>query len=159
MRAYMIRRCRCLPGCWRIFRVRNPAQSLYTRIESENRRNVDVSSKRRALIAVAAVAVLAAVVAAAYLHHMRRPLPPLTGASASAPPDLMSQLPPEAPVVAYIDVAALRKLQNSPLAAMLGLVGADPKEDRDYQQFVAGTGFDYTRDLDTAAIAIWPMAL
>jgi hypothetical protein len=155
----MIRRCRCLPGCWRIFRVRNPAQSLYTRIESENRRNVEVSSKRRALIAVAAVIVLAAVVAAAYLHHMRRPLPPLTGASASAPPDLMSQLPPGAPVVAYIDVAALRKLQDSPLAAMLGLVGTDPKEDRDYQQFVAGTGFDYTRDLDTAAIAIWPVAL
>jgi hypothetical protein len=121
---------------------------------------VDVPGKRRALLAVAAVALLAAaVVAAVYLHHMRRPLPPLLGASASAPPDLMSLLPPGAPVVAYIDVAALRKLQNSPLAAMLGLVGANPKEDRDYQQFVAGTGFDYTRDLDTAAIAIWPEAL
>ena len=46
----------------------------------------------------------------------------------------MSQLlSPGAPVIAYIDVAALRKLQNSPLAAMLGLAGADPEQDRDYQ--------------------------
>ena len=71
----------------------------------------------------------------------------------------MSQLPPGAPAIAYIDVAALRKLQGSPLAAMLGLVGADPKEDRDYQDFVRDTGFDYTRDLDKVAIAIWPTSL
>lgn len=120
---------------------------------------MSVTSKNRAWIVVAAVILVAVVGGALYLHHLRRPLPPLIGASASAPPDLMSLLPPGAPVVAYIDVAALRKLQNSPLAAMLGLVGADPKEDRDYQKFVAGTGFDYSRDLDTAAIAIWPVAL
>jgi hypothetical protein len=108
---------------------------------------------------VAAIALVAVIAGALYFRHLRRPLPPLIGASASAPPDLMSQLPPSAPVVAYIDVGALRKLQNSPLAAMLGLVGANPKEDRDYQQFVSGTGFDYARDLDTAAVAIWPVAL
>jgi hypothetical protein len=50
-------------------------------------------------------------------------------------------------------------LQGSPLAAMLGLAGADPKEDRDYQAFVRDTGFDYTRDLDVAAIAVWPTSL
>ena len=71
----------------------------------------------------------------------------------------MSQLPPGAPVIAYLDVAALRKLQGSPLAAMLGLAGADPKEDRDYQDFVRNTGFDYTRDLDKVAIAIWLTSL
>ena len=118
-----------------------------------------VSSKKRVWIVVA-VGILAAVAAGAiYVHHLRSPLPPIAGASASAPPDLMSLLPPGAPVVAYIDVAALRRLQNSPLAAMLGLVGPDPKEDRDYREFVAGTGFDYTRDLDRAAIALWPTAL
>lgn len=108
---------------------------------------------------IAAVVLAAVLAAVLYIHHQGRPLPPLAGGSASAPPDLMSLLPPGAPVEAYIDVAALRKLQNSPLAAMLGLVGADPKQDRDYQQFVAGTGFDYERDLDTAAVAIWPVAL
>ncbi len=120
---------------------------------------MNASSKNRIGIAAAAVALVAAVAGTLYLHHLRGPLPPLIGASATAPPNLMSLLPAGAPVVAYIDVAALRKLRNSPLAAMLGLVGADPKEDRDYEQFVAGTGFDYTRDLDTAALAIWPVAL
>jgi hypothetical protein len=64
-----------------------------------------------------------------------------------------------APVMAYIDVAALRKLQDSPLAAMLGLAGGDPQQDREYQAFVRDTGFDYTRDLDAAAIAMWPASL
>jgi hypothetical protein len=64
-----------------------------------------------------------------------------------------------APVMAYIDVAELRKLQDSPLAAMLGLAGGDPQQDRDYQAFVRDTGFDYTRDLDAAAIAMWPTSL
>jgi hypothetical protein len=122
-------------------------------------KSVNVSSKRRTLLAVGCLFVAIAVAAAIYLHHLRRPLPPVPGASASAPPDLMSLLPPGAPVVAYIDVAALRKLQNSPLAAMLGLAGTDPNEDRDYKKFIAGTGFDYTRDLDTVAVAIWPTAL
>jgi hypothetical protein len=131
----------------------------YTRPEGENKRVVTVSSKKRLWIVVAVGILAAAAAGAIYVHHLRRPLPPMAGASASAPPDLISLLPPGAPVVAYIDVAALRKLQNSPLAAMLGLVGPDPKQDRDYRDFVAGTGFDYTRDLDTAAIALWPTAL
>jgi hypothetical protein len=118
-----------------------------------------VSNKKRAWIVAAAAVLAAAATTAIYVDHQRRPLPPISGASASAPPDLISLLPPGAPVVAYVDVAALRKLRNSPLAAMLGLVGPDPQQDRDYQQFVTGTGFDYTRDLDTAAVAIWPTAL
>jgi hypothetical protein len=120
---------------------------------------VTVAGRKRVWVALAAVILAAVAAGALYVYHLRRPLPPIAGASASAPPDLMSLLPPNAPVVAYIDVAALRKLQSSPLAAMLGLVGPDPKEDRDYREFVAGTGFDYTRDLDTAVIAVWPTAL
>ena len=115
-----------------------------------------ISSTKRAWIVVAVLVVLIAAGAVVYFYRLRRPLP---AASAGAEPDIMSQLPPGAPVVAYIDVAALRKLQGSPLAAMLGLAGADPKEDRDYQDFVRGTGFDYTRDLDKVAIAIWPTSI
>jgi hypothetical protein len=112
-----------------------------------------VSSTKRAWIVVAVLIVVAAAGAIAYLYRMHRPL---RGPNAGTAPDILSQLPPGAPMVAYIDVAALRKLQDSPLAAMLGLAGADPKQDRDYQDFVNGTGFDYTRDLDKVAIAIWP---
>ena len=116
---------------------------------------MSMSATKRALIALAAIFLLAAVVAGVYLYRARRPMP------AAAPsilpvPSVLSELPPDAPGVAYLDVAALRKLQGSPLAAMLGLAGANPASDRDYANFVRGTGFDYTRDLDKAAIAFWP---
>jgi hypothetical protein len=62
-------------------------------------------------------------------------------------------------VVAYIDVESLRKVQASPLAALLGLTGSKTPEDREYLQFVRETGFDYARDLDLAAIAFWPDSL
>ena len=116
-----------------------------------------LSSAKRAGIAIAALAVVALLAVGAYLHYLRRPLPPLAGVA--APPDLMTLLPPGAPVVAYVDVAALRKLQNSPLAALLGLAGTNPAEDSDYKAFVRDTGFDYTRDLDAAALAIWPTSM
>lgn len=115
------------------------------------------SATKRILIALAALICLAAAARIIYLYHARRPLP-APAASASAPwaPSVLSELPPDAPGVAYLDVAALRRLQGSPLAAMLGLAGADPATDRDYAEFVRGTGFDYARDLDKAAIAFWP---
>jgi hypothetical protein len=115
-----------------------------------------ISSSKRAWILVAVLVAAAATGAAVYLHRLHRPLP---AASAGTEPDIMTELPPGAPVIAYIDVAALRKLQGSPLAAMLGLAGADPKQDPDYQNFVRDTGFDYTRDLDKVAIGIWPISL
>jgi hypothetical protein len=115
-----------------------------------------ISSTNRAWIVVALVIILAAAGTAVYLHHLQRPLP---ATSAGTEPDIMTELPPGAPVIAYIDVAALRKLQGSPLAVMLGLAGADPKQDPDYQNFVRDTGFDYTRDLDKVAIAVWLTSL
>lgn len=115
-----------------------------------------VPNTKRAWIAVAILVVLTAAATGAYLLRMHRPL---SGTSAGTAPDIMNLLPEGAPVLAYTDVAGLRKLQGSPLAVILGLAGADPKEDRDYQNFVRDTGFDYTRDLDTAAIAIWPAGL
>jgi len=115
-----------------------------------------MSSSKRAWISLAALVSLAAAVAGAYLYRMHRPL---SAASPGSTPGMLGELPPDAPAVIYIDVAALRKLQDSPLAAILGLTGAAPRGDPDYENFVRGTGFDYARDLDDAAIAIWPASM
>jgi hypothetical protein len=123
-----------------------------------------MSSTTRAWIVVAILlACLLGGAAALYFWH-NRPLPPIVstvpGAPAAVPPsDILSELPSDAPVVAYIDAASLRSLQNSPLAAALGLASPGPQADRDYANFVRDTGFDYTRDLDHAAIAFWPASL
>jgi hypothetical protein len=124
-----------------------------------------LSTPKRTEIVIAALASIAVASAGFYLYRARRPMPgpaPATPASAAtgraALPSVLSvlsELPPDAPGVGYVDVAALRKLQNSPLAAMLGLAGESPATDKDYADFVRATGFDYTRDLDTAAIAFW----
>lgn len=120
-----------------------------------------LSSTKRALIAVAIMVCIACVAGAIYLHRARQPMP---AASRGPAPGILDELPPGAPAIAYIDVAALRKLQDSPLAGLLGLTGTAAREqgerkDRDYAQFVRGTGFDYTRDLDQAAIDFWPREL
>ena len=111
------------------------------------------SATKRALIAIVVLGCLAGAGAGLYLHRLHRPLP---GLSMGIAPDILSQLPADAPGVAYIDVAALRKLQSSPLAAVLGLASGNPAEDREYEDFIRDTGFDYTRDLDRVAIAFWP---
>lgn len=121
-----------------------------------------LSSTKRALIAVAVLVCVAAVGAAFYIYRSSRPLPAVSSGPA---PGIFDQLPSGAPVVAYIDVASLRKLQNSPFSDLLGLTGtvnsgkSKQPVDRDYAQFLRGTGFDYTRDLDQAAIAVWPTDL
>jgi hypothetical protein len=92
----------------------------------------------------------------AYLYQQRRPL---AGASTGAAPELLSLLPRDAPAIGYIDLAALRRLENSPLAAVLGLTSAGPQADREYTEFVRASGFDYKRDLDQAAFAAWPQSL
>lgn len=115
-----------------------------------------ISSTKRAWISTAALVLLAAAGAAVYLYRMHRPL---AAASAGPAPSILSQLPPDAPAIIYLDVAALRKLHDSPLAAILGFTDSGPQADRDYQKFVRDTGFDYSRDLDQAAIALWPASL
>jgi hypothetical protein len=111
------------------------------------------SARTRRTVAVAVLVCAAAAGGALLFHRWHRPLP---GPKAGRAPEILTQLPADAPVIAYIDVAALRRLQDSPLAAMLGLAGQNPDEDRDYQNFVRDTGFDYTRDLDRVAVAFWP---
>ena len=120
-----------------------------------------LSSAKRALIVIAVVLLCLIGAGVAYYFWQARPLPPIVTTvpgvpAAGPPPDILSQLPADAPVVAYIDAASLRTLQNSPLAAALGLATPGPQADRDYANFVRDTGFDYTRDLDHAAIAVWP---
>jgi hypothetical protein len=119
-----------------------------------------LSSTKRALTAVAALVCLAGLAGAIYFHRLRQPLPSSNGAPA---PDILTLLPTDAPAIAYIDVSALRKLQNSPLSALLALTSgshdgrqARDSHDREYARFVRGTGFDYTRDLDQVALAFWP---
>jgi len=114
-----------------------------------------MSSAKRALVVVAVVVCVAAAGAALLVYRWRRPL---AGPSVGSAPSMLNQLPPGAPAVAYIDVAALRRLHDSPVVAILGLAGENPAQDRDYQEFVRETGFDYTRDLDRVAIAFWPSA-
>jgi hypothetical protein len=108
------------------------------------------------VIAVAVLLAVAMIVAGVYLYRIRGPLP---GSAAGVAPDILSQLPPEAPAIAYIDVRALRGLQDSSWATVLGLSNTDPHADPDYKRFVSDTGFDYSRDLDSAAIAFWPTRL
>ena len=114
---------------------------------------MSISSRQRALIAVGILLCIVALGAGVYFYRLRGSLaPPVSGRA----PDLLSQLPADPPVVAYIDVAALRGLQHSPWAALLGLTSPGPQVDSDYAEFVRQTGFDYTRDLDRLAVAVWP---
>jgi hypothetical protein len=115
-----------------------------------------MSSEKRAILAIALLVCAAATCAAVVVHRWHRPI---ASADAGTAPEILNELPGDAPVVAYIDVATLRSLPNSPLTAMLGLAGENPSEDRDYQNFVRDTGFDYTRDLDRVALAFWPSNL
>lgn len=122
-----------------------------------------MSSTKRALMAVAILVCLlvAGVVLALYRLHRSSPLRPIGVISfvAKPTPDILSQLPAQAPLIAYADVTALRNLPDSPLKALLGLAQNDANADREYKAFVRDTGFDYTRDLDKVSISYWPSSL
>jgi len=115
-----------------------------------------VSVTKRALIGVAAFACVAAAGAGFYLYRLRQPF---AAARPGMSPDLLDQLPSTAPALFYADVAALRALPDSPLWALVGPDSSGVPEDRDYQTFVRATGFDYQRDLDKVAVALWPASL
>lgn len=115
-----------------------------------------ISITKRALIGTAVLACMATVSAGFYLYRVRHPLPTFSAGRAS---DMLGQLPPTAPAIVYINLAALRALENSPWTALFGPARNGSREDRDYQNFVRATGFDYQRDLDRVAIALWPTSL
>ena len=115
-----------------------------------------ISITKRALIGTAVLACMATAGAGIYLYRLRQPLAAL---SAGRAPDMLGQLPPAAPAIVYVDLAALRAIKNSPWAALFGPAVNGSREDRDYENFVQATGFDYQRDLDRVAIALWPASL
>jgi hypothetical protein len=84
------------------------------------------------------------------------PSPSATGKAAAAirvSVDLVHQLPPGATAVVFANVGALR---DSPFASELTSLAPSSAQDPEYTQFVKDTGFDYSRDLDRVAVALWP---
>jgi hypothetical protein len=108
-----------------------------------------LSSTQRAWIALGIILCLAGAGIGFYFYRAHRPLP---GSSAGAAPELLTQLPADAPAVAYFDVAELR---SSPVVLKIAAL-AEPQEDPEYKRFARDTGFDYTRDLDRVSLAFWP---
>ena len=89
-----------------------------------------------------AIAAIVLAAAGGILWRYLRPMP------AS---DLLKRLPAANAMVLYVDFDALRR------AGVLQLLdGSKTGEEPEYKNFVAGTGFNYTRDLDTAAVAFAP---
>src|SRR5579862_7629217 len=68
-------------------------------------------------------------------------------------PDLVQQLPGGAHAVVFADMVELRA---SSFANELASLAPTPTQDPPYTNFVRDTGFDYTRDLDRVAAALWP---
>jgi hypothetical protein len=69
-------------------------------------------------------------------------------ARSSSTAGLLRRLPPESGVVLFIDFAALRK------AGIIDLLTASAvAQEPEYRVFVEQTGFDYTRDLDSALVS------
>ena len=116
------------------------------------------SKTKKILLVVIAVVLLLAGGSTIYLYQKSRPLTgpvPVTG----PPPDVLSLIPTGAPVVGYLDAQKLRTTQNSSLQTIGAIVLPTPQQDPDYTRFVQATGFDYARDLDHAAIGVWPTSL
>jgi hypothetical protein len=112
---------------------------------------------KRVLAVVVVIFLLLCAGAGFYLYRASRPLrAPVPVAPESKPPDIFSLIPPDAPAVVYLDANALRTTQNSSLDALGALLLPTPQQDPDYTAFVKGTGFDYSRDLERAVIAVWP---
>ncbi len=105
---------------------------------------------KRVLIALGILIIVAVCVAV----YLLRPQPPtaIVPVTPGPPPDVLSLLPPGAPVIAFGDIAALRA---SPFAADLSALGPAPDQEKEYRDFVRDTGFDYSRDLDRFAADVW----
>ena len=118
------------------------------------------------------LACIGAVIVFAYFHHRKLvkqreafDAPSPVPATASTAPssqihpsdtstrDLIHQLPAGASAAIFIDVAALR---SSSFANELASLASTPAQDPAYTEFVRDTGFDYSRDLDRAAVDLWP---
>lgn len=86
-------------------------------------------------------AVCTAIVAGVALYRTR----------STSPAALLSRLPSEGAVIVSIDFGALRG------AGVLGIFGGSKvTQEPEYRAFVDQTGFDYTKDLDSALISFHP---
>jgi hypothetical protein len=101
---------------------------------------------KRAAAVSTAFALLAAASLAAYSHQA-------SSASVSEPASLLSELPPNAPLVAYLDAQPFR---SSAFLEQLLALAPSPAPSADYQQFMEQTGFDFSRDLNRLAMAVTP---
>lgn len=71
------------------------------------------------------------------------------------PEELLSLMPGRASAIVYVN---LQELRNSAFLAGLYAWAAPSSADADYAEFMQATGFNYERDLDRAAIAVWNRA-
>ncbi|HEV2616325.1 MAG TPA: hypothetical protein VGU63_06905 [Candidatus Acidoferrales bacterium] len=127
--------------------------------------------KRTIIIVLAACVVVVAVIA--YFHHTHEKTAQLwaedaqfsttpnsaaaslnkgTNAPANST-DLVHQLPAGASAIVFADVAVLRE---APIGRELSALAPSSSQDPEYTAFVRSTGFDYSRDLDRVALALWP---
>ncbi|MEO7142059.1 MAG: hypothetical protein ABI165_00990 [Bryobacteraceae bacterium] len=90
-----------------------------------------------ALLALSLTIVCLGVLAILYIAHENR---------ISTPESMIACLPARGATLAYIDVAALRRVGILELAA-----GSKAVEDLEYKSFVESTGFNYRTDLDSVA--------
>jgi hypothetical protein len=70
-------------------------------------------------------------------------------AAAALPPDLLALVPGDASMIAFADMAVLR---DDPLVQRLVAMAQSSAPAKEYADFVAGTGFEYQRDLDRVVI-------
>ncbi|MGH9732318.1 MAG: hypothetical protein ACRD4A_11500 [Candidatus Acidiferrales bacterium] len=142
-----------------------PAETYTEKVAAHGR------MKRTAIIVLAACIAAAAVLAYVYHAHKKAAqfraedaqfsvLPSSVAANsrggASAPAnstDLVHQLPAGASAVVFADVAVLRA---APIGRELSGLAPTSAQDPEYTAFVRSTGFDYARDLDRVALALWP---
>jgi hypothetical protein len=75
------------------------------------------------------------------------------GTSVTNSADLIHQLPAGASAVVFADIAVLRA---APIGRELSGLAPTSSQDPEYTAFVRSTGFDYSRDLDRVALALWP---
>lgn len=87
------------------------------------------------------------IVAAAYLY-VRAP-----AENAGPVPELVALAPPTAEWIVFVDLTAWRA---SPILEHLRRLTPDAREAPEYREFVNATGFDYSRDLDQALVALIP---
>ncbi|HEV2304473.1 MAG TPA: hypothetical protein VGR93_03070 [Candidatus Acidoferrales bacterium] len=124
------------------------------------------------ILAAIFVACIVVAVAFAYIHHrhveaQRQAFDASSPIFANTPaavnealprpstPDLTQQLPGGAHAVVFADMVTLRA---SSFANELASLAPTPEQDPSYSEFVRATGFDYSRDLDRVAVALWPQA-